>query len=113
MFVVHSGGRLSRLWIPAFAGGQSRKVAMRDSRCPSLQRLALLLREMYSLRTKAQSERVLHPLFLAERDLSRVNRLINRHRDLCPQCKFNDEQRKFPRQEPVRGPKVVAIDRTG
>ncbi len=86
---------------------------MRDSRCPSLQHLAQLLQEMYALRTRAEAERESCLLILAERDLSRVNRLITRHRDLCPQCKFNDEERKLPRQEIMRGPKVVPIDRAG
>jgi hypothetical protein len=84
---------------------------MRDSSCPSLQRLALLLLETYALRTKAEAKGDYPSLFLAERDLSRANRLLTRHRDLCLRCKFADDQRKSPRQEIIRSPKVTSISR--
>jgi hypothetical protein len=83
------------------------------SQCPSLQRLGLLLLDTHALRTEAEGAGDYSALFSTKRDLSRANRLITRHRALCPQCRFADAQQRLSQREVRRHPKVIAIDRAG
>lgn len=83
------------------------------SKCPSLQRLGLLLLDTHALRTEAEGAGDYSSVFSAERDLSRANRLITLHRCLCPQCRLADAQQRSFQQDVMRHPKVISIDRVG
>jgi hypothetical protein len=87
---------------------------MKTSSCEFSQRLDFLLQDVCALKTKAEIEKNSHTLLLAKLDLGRVHRLIARHRDLCPQCRLNDEKHKSSRRETQgHNSKVIPIDKAG
>jgi hypothetical protein len=84
---------------------------MTESRCPSLCRLALFLRNAYRLRDDRlvgmKDDQVLAE---AERDLLRVHQLITRHRNSCRICQFNEALHGLPRRYNDSRTDVVSIN---
>jgi hypothetical protein len=84
---------------------------MTESMCPSLRRLALLLRTAYHLRDdRLVSRKDDHVLAKAERDLFRVHQLITRHRNSCQLCRFNEALHGLPKRYNDSVSKVVSIN---
>jgi hypothetical protein len=79
---------------------------MTESRCPSLQGLALFLNTAYNHRDDRPPNKAdIDALATAELDF--VNQLITRHRISCPLCRFNESVLSM---WPWSGPNVIPID---
>ena len=79
---------------------------MTESRCPSLQGLALFLNTAYNHRDDRPVNRAdIEALATAELDF--VHQLITRHRISCPLCRFNESVLSL---WPWSGSNVIPID---
>ena len=80
---------------------------MTESKCPTLQGLALFLKAAYNHRDdRPATKGDLEALATAELDF--VQRLITRHRVSCPLCRFNESLLSLG---PRSGSNVIPIDR--
>jgi hypothetical protein len=84
---------------------------MTASMCPSLRRLASLLRTAYRSRDSVTSRKSGSLLAKADRDIFLMHQLITRHRASCSFCKLNEAVRGVPSWQKGSHSSVVSIDR--
>ena len=68
---------------------------MGDFTCPSLRRLAMLLKEAYLRRDTCTADNI-RALAQAELNLQRLHNLITRHRSFCRHCRFDETLKRIP-----------------
>jgi hypothetical protein len=84
---------------------------MTVSMCPSLRRLASLLRTAYQSRDSLASRKNDSLLAKADRDIFLMHQLIIRHRASCSFCKLNEAVHGVPSWQKGSHSSVVSIDR--